>query len=88
MFINVGRFYNITQLVMNIDRSKRVDFRFRAGRSSTNAFDFTPEKARQIIKLFQVQSLKISCRSSDGHEFDEYWRLIDCIEGWFLRITI
>jgi hypothetical protein len=82
MFINVGKFYKITQLVIQMDRYSGVKFYFgNRYFSRTIDLNLTAKQAREFIKLFRVPSLKITAPSDCGHEFDEYWPLIDCVEG-------
>jgi hypothetical protein len=54
----------------------------------TKNLDLTIQQARQLIQLFRVQLLQIYAVSDCGHEFDQYWPLIDCVDGKFCIITV
>jgi hypothetical protein len=82
MFINVGKFYKITQLVISMNTYSGVKFYFGEYSNRTIDLTLTVEQAREFIKLFRVPSLKIAASSNCGHEFDQYWPLIDCVEVW------
>jgi hypothetical protein len=89
MFISVGNFYKITQFVIQMNRYSGVKFYFGPDRlNRTKNLNWTAEQARDFIELFRVPSLKVYASANCGHEFDEYWPLIDCVEGEFLTIII
>jgi hypothetical protein len=76
MFINVGKFYKITQLIIEMDRYLGVKFYFGPNDwNRTNYLTLTAEQAREFIELFRVPSLKMYASANCGHEFDEYWPL-------------
>jgi hypothetical protein len=80
-FVNVGRYYNITQLVVDNKYAPDVDIFFGTDdQNRTTTLCHSVEQARQLIELFCVQSLKINCYYI-FNENDDYWSLIDCVKG-------
>jgi hypothetical protein len=80
-FINVGRYYKITQFCMRIDWTSSVTFFFGNFYDHTQEFRFTPEQARHLIDFFKVYSLNLYSFVNQGDQFDHYWSLIDYFEG-------
>jgi hypothetical protein len=81
----VGRYYKITQLVIEMSWFSRISIFFGIDdQTRTKRFEFSVEQTRQIIELFQIQMLKIDVSPDYNDRFPEYWSLIECFEGGFL----
>jgi hypothetical protein len=68
---------------MDID-SQQPSVKFYFGTefgNRTRDFRFTAKEARQLIKLFRIRLFKAHSYHNYGDQFDEFWHLMDYVEG-------